>query len=98
MFSRRASRVGPALLLALLWAAVPLAAQTVGAPELTFQPDRITAAGITPGGKVAWLSVAREVREHGAPHVVPREGLVEDLDGDGTVSWEVLPEVPGRSI
>jgi hypothetical protein len=66
-------------------------------PRIEFGSNEVLATGITPGGSVAWFSVAREA----APFVAVmarREAIVTDSGGSGTVSFDVGKPVPECSI
>ena len=86
-------KILPAACLLLL--ALPLAA--AAPPEITFEPDAVVARGISPKGQAVWFSVAREISRQ-ATNVVPRQEILTDEDGDGTVRLELGREVPLRSI
>jgi hypothetical protein len=75
------------LLIAVPAAAVP--------PVLSFEAQAVTAAGITPKGRVVWFSIAREISRQSAT-IVPRIELV--TDGDGKIRFSLSQEVPVRSI
>jgi hypothetical protein len=81
------------LALLALVAASPLAAQTA----ISFEPAAVVASGMSPGGQVAWFSVARESEDHAAK-IVRREPVVTDDNGDGAVRLELGKEVPLVSI
>jgi hypothetical protein len=66
-------------------------------PRIEFGSNEVLATGITPGGSVAWFSVAREA----APFVAVmarREAIVTDSGGSGIVSFDVGKPVPECSI
>lgn len=86
-------KILPAACLLLL--ALPVAA--AAPPEITFEPDAVVARGISPKGQAVWFSVAREISRQ-ATNVVPRQEILTDEDGDGTVRLELGREVPLRSI
>lgn len=86
-------KILPAVCLLLL--ALPVAA--AAPPEITFEPDAVVARGISPKGQAVWFSVAREISRQ-ATNVVPRQEILTDEDGDGTVRLELGREVPLRSI
>lgn len=83
----------PAVCLLLL--AAPLAA--AAPPEITFESSAVVARGISPKGQAVWFSVAREISRQ-STRVVPRQEVLTDEDGDGTVRLELDREVPLRSI
>jgi hypothetical protein len=66
-------------------------------PALSFDAKAVTAAGITPKGRVIWFSIAREISRQSAT-IVPRIELATDDDGDGKVRFDLPQEVPVRSI
>jgi hypothetical protein len=49
-------------------------------PALSFDAKAVTAAGITPKGRVIWFSIAREISRQSAT-IVPRIELATDDDG-----------------
>jgi hypothetical protein len=75
---------------------LPMAAAAVE-PVLSFSPEAVTASGMTPGGKVIWFSVAREIAERSAT-IVRREWIADDEDKDGAVRFELGRPVPFQSI
>ncbi|MES1244511.1 MAG: hypothetical protein ABUT39_23095 [Acidobacteriota bacterium] len=78
----------------LLWTAAP----AFGAPPaLTFEPRAVVASGLTPGGRMVWFGVAREI-ERRAARIVPRIGQAADGDRDGKVRLDLGQDVPPRSI
>jgi hypothetical protein len=46
-------------------------------PAITFSAGAVDLGGFSPGGRVAWLSIAREVNDNWVTRVVRREGLVQ---------------------
>jgi hypothetical protein len=80
----------------LLTLALPSGA-AAAAPAITFAPQAVVASGVTPGGKVVWFSVAREISERTAT-IVRRPRLAEDDDKDGSVRFELDRDVPFQSI
>ena len=66
-------------------------------PVISFAPEAVTVSGLTPGGKVVWFSVAREIAERTAT-LVRREKIAADEDGDGAVTLELGRPVPFQSI
>jgi hypothetical protein len=85
------------VLSSVLILAVAIRASAEIAPEISFEKDAVVASGVTPGGKVVWFSVAREISEHTAT-IVPRQQIVEDEGNDGTVRFELDGDVPFQSI
>ena len=81
------------LLIFLAFASRPAAADL----ELAFDDSSLFIKGMTPGGDLALLSVAREPREW-VMSVVMREDLLSDDDSDGAVRYEIEKEVPVQSI
>src|ERR1044072_6438568 len=75
--------------------AVPSAATIT--PVISFETAAVVASGITPGGKVVWFSVAREIAEHPST-IVPRQQVVEHSMGSGTVRLDFERDVPFQSI
>ena len=75
-----------------------VAAPAFGAPPVvTFEPQAVTASGVTPRGRVVWFSVGREISNR-ASRVVPRIQQAIDDDGDGKVRLDLKQDVPLRSI
>jgi hypothetical protein len=62
------------LVTALLAAA---ATSSLAQPGITFSASTVDLSGFSPGRKVAWLSIAREVNDNWVTRVVRREGLVQ---------------------
>jgi len=81
----------------LTLALLPAAALAAAAPVITFAPQAVVVSGVTPGGKVACFSVAREISERTAT-IVRRPRLAEDDDKDGSVRLELDRKVPFQSI
>lgn len=67
-------------------------------PTIVYESQAVTVQGITPGGRVVWFSLAREVAEDDVATVVRRQEVAADEDGDGAVSLTLDREVPLRSI
>ncbi len=83
-----------ALLFALL---LGLPAGAAAEPLISFGEKSLTASGITPGGKVVWFGVARQIAEHIAT-LVRRDRIVSDDDRDGAVRLDLERPVPYQSI
>jgi len=66
-------------------------------PRISFEKEAVIASGVTPGGKVVWFSIAREISLHTAT-IVPRQQVVEDTAKVGSVRFELDREVPFQSI
>jgi hypothetical protein len=66
-------------------------------PVVSFEPQAVTAAGVTPKGRLVWFSIAREISRNAAK-IVPRIEQVDDDDGDGQVRLDLARPVPLRSI
>jgi hypothetical protein len=66
-------------------------------PVVSFEPQAVTAAGVTPKGRMVWFSVAREISRNAAK-IVSRIEQVDDGDGDGKVRLDLARPVPLRSI
>jgi len=68
-------------------------------PELTlgFENAAVVAGGLTPGGKIAWFSVAREATGAGSL-IARREQVTADDDGDGSARLDLDRPVPPRSM
>jgi hypothetical protein len=62
-------------------------------PAISFAPEAVEASGLTPGGKVVWFGVAREISERSAT-IVRREKIVSDDDKDGDVTLDLGRPVP----
>lgn len=86
-------RSGAFLLVLLLGLSAAAAAE----PLISFAEKSITASGVTPGGKVVWFGVAREIAEHTAT-LVRRSRIVIDDDRDGAVRLDLDRPVPFQSI
>jgi hypothetical protein len=86
------------LLVAALWgSAAPASAQAVPAgPSLAVSAQAVTATGMTPGGAVVWLGMARKVIEYEANYV-RRQGVVQ-ADALGTAQVPLAEAVPLQSI
>jgi hypothetical protein len=83
-----------------LWGLLILGPTTASAavqPVISFASEAVTVSGLTPGGKVVWFSVAREISERLAT-IVRREKIAADEDNDGTVLFEIGRKVPFQSI
>ncbi len=74
-----------------------LSAGAAAEPLISFGEKSLTASGITPGGKVVWFGVAREIAEHTAT-LVRRNRIVSDDDRDGAVRLDLDRKVPYQSI
>jgi hypothetical protein len=66
-------------------------------PEISFAAKSVAVSGVTPGGKVVWFGVAREISEHTAT-LVRRDRIVSDDDRDGSVRLDLDRTVPLLSI
>ncbi len=88
------NRRSGALLFVLL---LGLSAGAAAEPVIYFEAKSITASGVTPGGRVVWFGVAREIAEHTAT-IVRRDRIVSDDDRDGTVRLDLDRSVPLQSI
>jgi len=66
-------------------------------PRISFEKEAVIASGVTPGGKVVWFSIAREISLHTAT-IVPRQQIVEDNAKAGSVRLELDREIPFQSI
>ena len=63
-------------------------AEATAKPVISFSPQAVAASGLTPGGKVVWFGVAREISQRTAT-LVRREEIVTDDDKDGAVRLEL---------
>lgn len=89
-------RVLPVLIFLCPWG---LSAQPAPLPPpvIVFEEQALVASGVTPGGKVVWFGVAREVEDYSAS-VVRRDQVTADEDGDGKVRFELDRPVPALSV
>jgi hypothetical protein len=71
-------------------------AAAVPAPRLVFEAQAVVATGLSPGGQVAWFSIAREIADYAAT-VVPRMDIAA-VAGDGTARFALGRNVPFKSI
>lgn len=71
-------------------------ATALPAPRLAFEAQAVVASGLTPGGQVAWFSIAREIAEYDAT-VVPRTDIAT-VAADGTARFALGRDVPFKSI
>jgi len=81
----------------LLIAAVAPRAEAAIAPTITFEAEAVVVSDITPGGNVAWFSVAREIDERFAT-IVARRKIVQDKEETGSARYELDRGVPFQSI
>lgn len=65
--------------------------------SVTFAKTTITAAGVTPGGRVVLFGISREVTRQ-APKIVRRQETLTDSDQDGAVTLTLPAGVPHRAI
>ncbi|MGH2669132.1 MAG: hypothetical protein ACRDH5_08470 [bacterium] len=103
---RRLLRAGPTVLLLSLLAPAALDAADLStffaqpaasaAPTLAFEEQAVVVAGLAPGARLAWLSLASEPQRYWVRHV-RREGVELDGDLDGSVRLELEGAVPPRS-
>src|SRR5918992_2846957 len=66
-------------------------------PVITLTGEAVEASGMTPGGKVVWFGVAREISEHTAT-IKRRERIATDDDKNGAVRLDLGRPVPFQSI
>ena len=83
----------------LLWlSALALATSaSAGQLALSFEPHRVTATGITPGGTVIWFGAAVEQPEW-FKHVYHWQHPASDDDADGVVVFERAQGFPETSV
>jgi hypothetical protein len=81
----------------LLLLSLCLAFASHAAPAMSFDANRVIIAAVTPKASVYVYSLSREATGT-FTDVVPREIVLTDDDGDGTVVWTLDREVSGRSI
>ncbi len=86
-----------ALVVSFVLASIAAPSGAAAPPTISFEKDAVVASGVTPGGKVVWFSVAREIAEHTAT-IVPRQAIAEDEGRDGMVRLELDRDVPFQSI
>ncbi len=72
-------------------------AQSPTPPQIRFEPQAVVAEGISPGNKVVFFSVAREVAGY-ATTTVHRQDVLSDAEGTGIVRFELDREVPFKSV
>jgi hypothetical protein len=88
--------LGFLLMAALSGSDTPAWAQTPLVPVLSVSAQAVTATGMTPGGAVVWLGMARKVVEYEAVYV-RRHGVVK-ADALGTAQVPLAEAVPLQSI
>lgn len=66
-------------------------------PELVFSDATVEITGLTPGGRVAYLTVWREQTRIGTVGTLLDEVLVDE-DGDGAVTVELERSIPALSV
>jgi|HubBroStandDraft_3_1064219.scaffolds.fasta_scaffold08588_2 hypothetical protein len=66
-------------------------------PSISFFDQAVVASGVTPGGKLVWLGVMRELKQ-GALDWSHVEKVVLDTSGTGSVRLELGKAVPPQSI
>ena len=81
-----------ALSLAVPLLPFPLLAQ----PGVTLEPRAAVASGLTPGGQVVWLGVAREISEDLA--TIVRRDRLDVADAKGGARFELDRDVALKSI
>jgi len=94
---RRAPAVFLCAAACLLPAVVAVQAQAPKPPQIRFEPQAVVAEGISPGKKVVFFSIAREVSGY-ATTTVHRQEILSDADGKGIVRFELGREVPFKSV
>jgi hypothetical protein len=72
------------------------APQTAVNPVLSFTNQAVTASGMTPGGRVVWFGVMREINQ-GAADWSDLETITADAGGAGSVQLDLGKPVPPRS-
>jgi hypothetical protein len=88
---------GALFLLAAAAAGHAARAQAVpGGPALTISATTVAATGMSPGGEVVWLAMARKVEAY-EPIYVRRHGIVQ-ADAKGQAELPVTEAVPRHSI
>jgi hypothetical protein len=93
----RLTTLGLSFFLAALWgSAAPASAQVPTGPSLAVSAQAVTATGMTPGGAVVWLGMARKVVEYEAIFA-RRQGVVQ-ADALGTAQVPLAEAVPLQSI
>lgn len=70
----------------------------VAALQIRLDEAGAEAAGVTPGGEVAWLTVWRQPDELGVTRVTLLDRRVRDEDFDGAVRLEVEPPIARLSV
>jgi hypothetical protein len=87
-----------ALVLLCLAAGAPAQPPATPPPlAIALEADKITATGVTPGGKVIWFSVWREFPESSL-RVTRVDDVSADDDRDGTVALELDRPSPYQSV
>lgn len=87
-------RASASVALALLWMALPAAAEP---PEVEFNEIEVLASGVTPGGRAAFWWLARGA-DGFTPWTARLSEVVIDDDGDGAVSLGFEEGVPEDSV
>jgi len=91
-------RIGVLLALLPICLTASLAAQQPPPPPtLTFTPSTVTVSGVTSGGKVAWIEVARQIDDMFL-RLVRKADVTVDTDTNGSVSIEPDDGVPPQSV
>jgi len=88
----------PSIIVSVCLGAALLAAQAFSQPSITVEANVVTIRGVTPGGRVAWLGVAREQPEYFRTTIIRRDGVLVDRDRDGIVSITLTDDVPASSV
>jgi hypothetical protein len=89
-------RLRAGIVLGVMLVGLPVTAAAVQ-PVISFEPEAVAVSGLTPGGKVVWFGVAREISERTAT-IVRRTRVLTDEDSDGVVRLELGRDVPFQSI
>jgi hypothetical protein len=93
----RISLVGALLVAMAVAPGSPVLAQTgPSGPALTVSAQAVTATGMTPGGTVVWLEMARKIAEY-EPLYLRQQGEVQ-ADAQGQAQLPVTETVPPVSI
>lgn len=74
-----------------------LCARSAAGLDLSLELQAVAISGVSPGGKVILLGVARETAEYYSV-IVRRDLVVTDSDGDGTVRASLETAMASRSI
>lgn len=84
---------GLALAVGLVAGAGPVQAQV----EMSVVGSKVQVKGVTPGGRVAFISLARVTRDY-ETRVTRDDAFVQDIDGDGQVEVSLREDAPPNFV